>query len=57
MESEQHPVTADGLTLMRAFIAKNSLRFADFVQVWNEHKFYYVYWSATSTHVPMALEN
>eukprot|EP00731_Ephydatia_muelleri_P026326 Em0018g426a len=28
---------------MRAFVSKNSLRFADFVQVWNEHKFYYVY--------------
>lgn len=51
MELEQHPVTADGLTLMRAFIAKNSLRFADFVQVWNEHKFYYVYWSVTHQHV------
>lgn len=44
MESVQHPVIADGLTLMRAFTAKSSVKFADFAQVWNEYKFYYVYW-------------
>lgn len=55
MELEQHPVTADGLTLMRAFIAKNSLRFADFVQVWNEHKFYYVYWVGVENSVKIEM--
>ena len=39
-----NPVAADGRRLLAAFSMKQSTRFQDFKQSWNELQFSFVYW-------------
>ena len=40
----RNPVLADGRALLSAFIQKQSVKFSDFRDSWNEMQFYCVYW-------------
>ena len=40
----RNPVAADGRTLLAAFSKKQSVKFTDFRDTWNEMQFCYVYW-------------
>ena len=43
-DSIVNPVVEDGKSLIAAFAAKQSVTFADFVDSWNDMKFFCVYW-------------